>query len=300
MNLLTLGAGILALFSTTGGQAPSRPHTDQTVNVTRGARLLVNAFAGEVKVHAWERDAIRVQADHSVRDTIDIKTTESLVTIRPQSSMGAPRSIDLDITMPSWMRLDVSGTYIDVIAEGLQGEVAIETVRGDVTVKGGSGFISLKSVEGAVSLESAKGRINVRSVNEGIQLTDIAGEVVAETVNGGIALARIQSTSVDIATVNGDLSYEGTIRDDGQYRLTTHNGDITMSIPENANATIAVRTFNGEFVAAFPVKIEETSRRNKRFNLTIGSGSARVDLESFGGTIRLQRPGAAKPPRHER
>lgn len=299
MNLLTLGAGILALLST-GGQAPTRPHTDQTVTVSRGARLLVNAFAGEVKVHAWDRDAIRVQADHSVRDRIDIKTTESLVTIRPQSSMGAPRSIDLDITMPSWMRLDVSGTYIDVIAEGLQGEVAIETVRGDVTVKGGSGFISLKSVEGAVTLEAAKGRINVRSVNEGIQLTDIAGEVVAETVNGGISLDRIQSNSVDVATVNGDLSYDGSIRDDGQYRLTTHNGDITMSIPENSNATIAVRTFNGEFVAAFPVKIEDTSRRNKRFNLTLGSGSARVNLESFGGTIRLQRPGAAKPTRHER
>ena len=108
MNLLTIGAGILALLST-GGQASPRPHTDQTVTVSRGARLLVNAFAGEVKVHAWERDAIRVQADHSVRDSIDIKTTEALITIRPQSSMGAPRSIDLDITMPSWMRLD-SGT----------------------------------------------------------------------------------------------------------------------------------------------------------------------------------------------
>ena len=299
MNLLTLGAGALALLSL-GGQAQPRPHTDQTVTVPRGARLLVNAFAGEIRIHTWDRDAVRVQADHSVRDHVDIKATESLVTIRPQSSMGAPRSIDLDVTMPGWMRLDVAGTYIDVTAEGLQGEISVETVRGDVNVKGGSGFVSLKSVEGAVTLEGAKGRINARSVNEGIQLIDIAGEVVAETVNGGISLDRIQSNSVDVATVNGDLSYDGTIRDDGQYRLTTHNGDITVGIPENSNATIAVRTFNGEFVAAFPVKIEETSRRNKRFNLTIGSGSARVELESFGGTIRLQRPGAARPRKHER
>ena len=292
-------AGMLVLLAA-GAQAQTRPHTDQTVTVTRGVRLLVNAFAGDISIHAWDRDAVRVQADHSIRDRLDIKTTESLVTIRPQSSMGPPRSMDLDVTMPAWMRLDVSGTYIDVTAEGLQGEVTIETVRGDVNVKGGSGFVSLKSVEGAVTLEGAKGRINVRSVNEGIQLADVAGEVVAETVNGGISLERIQSNSVDVATVNGDLSYDGSIRDDGQYRLTTHNGDITVGIPDNANATIAVRTFDGEFVAAFPVKIEETSRKNKRFNLTIGSGSARVELESFGGTIRLQRPGASKPKPHER
>ena len=35
-----------------------------------------------------------------------------------------------------------------------------------------------------------------------------------------------------------------------------------------------------------------TERHGKRFDFTIGNGSARVELESFSGTIRLTRPGA--------
>src|SRR5262249_54754556 len=38
-----------------------------------------------------------------------------------------------------------------------------------------------------------------------------------------------------------------------------------------------------------------SERRNKRLTLTLGNGSARVELESFGGTIALRRPGEARP-----
>ena len=40
-----------------------------------------------------------------------------------------------------------------------------------------------------------------------------------------------------------------------------------------------------------PVTLTET-RKGKRFNFTVGSGSAQVSLESFQGTVRLVRPGS--------
>lgn len=293
---LIFAATMLSSLAFVGAQQSTQqqaPQTDQTVPVQRGARLVVNDFAGEIIVRAWDKDAVRVQAEHSSRERIDIKASDTVVNVRPHSSLGPPRSMDIQITVPSWMRLDLSGTYTDVTVDGVQAEITVETVRGDVKVKGGSGFVSLKSVEGLVSVEGAKGRVNVRSVNEGVHLADIAGDIMAETVNGGITLERIQSVSVDVATVNGDLAYDGTVQNSGVYRLTTHNGDITMTVPESANATVSVRTFNGDFVSAFPVNVEDNPRRNKRFNFTLGSGSARIDLESFGGTIRLRRPAGA-------
>src|SRR5262249_38240093 len=36
-------------------------------------------------------------------------------------------------------------------------------------------------------------------------------------------------------------------------------------------------------------------RRNRRMTLTLGNGSAHVELESFGGTIALRRPGEPRP-----
>src|SRR6185295_13114011 len=99
---------------------------------------------------------------------------------------------------------------------------------------------------------------------------------------------------VDLYTVNGNISYDGPIKDKGVYRLTTHNGMIAVALPERVNATLMVRTYNGSFRSTFPVKQDDQAPR-KRFTLTLGNGSAHLELESFGGTIALRRPGEPRP-----
>ena len=270
--------------------------TDQTVQVSKGTKLDVNNFAGDVIVKVWDRDAVRVEVTHSDRESVDIKQADQVVTVRSRSARGGPpRSLDYAITVPAWMAISVSGNYADVTMEGVGGDVSVETTRGDINVRGGSGFVSLKSVQGEVMLEKAKGRIEVRAVNEGIRLADISGDLSAESTNGSIFLDRIDSGNVDLYTVNGDVSYDGPIKEKGLYRLTTHNGLIAMAIPERVNATLMVRTYNGSFRSSFPVGGGDTGERRKRFTVSLGNGSARVELESFGGTIALRRPGEARP-----
>ena len=279
--------------------------TDQTIPVQKGARLDVSNFAGEVAVKVWDKDAVRVEVDHSDREAIDIKQADQVVTVRSHQVRGAPRSLDYTITVPRWMGMSINGTYTDATLDGVGGDVTIETTRGDIKVTGGSGVILLKSVSGEITLAKAKGRVDVRTVNESMNLSDITGDVAAETTNGSIMLDRIDSSNVDLYTVNGNISYDGPIHDKGVYRLTTHNGTIGMAVPERVNAMLLVRTYNGGFRSTFPVKSDDQSPR-KRFTLTLGTGSARVELESFGGTIALRRPGEPRPElererrRHER
>jgi hypothetical protein len=130
-------------------------------------------------------------------------------------------------------------------------------------------------------------------VNESIHLADISGDLSAESTNGSIILDRIDSANVDLYTVNGNISYDGAIKDKGLYRLTTHNGLIAMPIADKANAALTVRTYNGGFRSTFP--IGDPEKRNKRFTVTLGNGSAHVELESFGGTISLRRPSDPRP-----
>jgi DUF4097 and DUF4098 domain-containing protein YvlB len=271
--------------------------TDQTVPVAKGTKLVVNNFAGDVIVKTWDRDAVRVEVNHSDRETVDIRNADQTVTVRSRSIRGGPpRSLDYHLTVPAWMGISINGTYADVTAEGTAGDVSVETTHGDITVRGGSGFISLKSVQGEIVLEKAKGRIEVRAVNAGIRLADINGDLSAESTNGSIILDRIDSTNVDLYTVNGNISYDGPIRDKGRYRLTTHNGMIAVPIPERANVTLAARTYNGSIRSTFPLPADSSSeRRAKRLNLTLGDGSAHMELESFGGAIALRRPGEPRP-----
>jgi len=277
--------------------------TDQTVAVAKGTKLSVNNFAGDVIIKTWDKDSVRVEVNNSERETVDIKQADQTLSIRSRSTRGGPpRSLDYTISVPAWMAISVNGTYADVTAEGVGGDVSVETTHGDITVRGGSGFISLKSVQGAIVLEKAKGRVEVRAVNEGIRLADINGDLSAESTNGSIILDRIDATNVDLYTVNGNISYDGPVKDRGLYRLTTHNGLIAMPIAERANVTLTARTYNGSVRATFPLPAppagsddRERDRRTKRVTLTLGNGSAHVELESFGGAISLRRPGEARP-----
>jgi DUF4097 and DUF4098 domain-containing protein YvlB len=266
---------------------------DSTVPVERGQRLEVSSYAGDITVKTWTRNAVRVQAEPGGRTTVEIDRSATSVTVRTQGRRGPPFLVDLQITAPTWMALDLSGVNTDVSVVGTHGPVSVETVQGQVDVEGGEGLVSLQSVQGSVSLSGAKGRLEVNSVNEDVLVRGSSGEVTAETVNGDITLSRVNGSSVTASSVNGDLEYEGTIRNGGRYAFSTHNGDITVTVPEGSNAAVSVSTFNGEFASEFPVTLTET-RKGKRFSFTIGSGSAQMTLESFQGSIELVRPGSSR------
>ena len=269
-------------------------NTDQTIEVKKGARLEVHNFAGDVTVKVWNRDAVHIEAEHSDRETVDIRPSDVAVIVRGRSRNGPQRSIDYTFTVPTWMPVNIDATNADVTVEGAGGDVTVETTRGDIQIRGGSGFVSVKSVQGAITIEGSKGRIDAQTVNDSVRVVDSTGDVTVGTTNGGIVLERVDTSNLDAYTVNGGIAFDGPIRDKGSYRLTTHNGAVSVAVPERANATLRVRTYGGTFRSSFPLKLDEQDRRN-RFTLTLGDGSARIELESFNGSIALRRPGEPRP-----
>lgn len=269
------------------------PQTDQTVTVTRGARLTVNNYAGEVIIKAWDRDAVRVQARHALsRARVSVRTMQNGIAISASGSHG-PTSIDYEINVPSWMPVKVDGHYAYIAVEGTQAGVAAETVRGDISIKGGSTFISAKSIEGEVTVDGARGRIGVSSVNQGITVTAASGEITAQTVNGPIKLSTIEAQNVEAGSINGHITYDGNAAPRGRYRFSTHNGNIVLAIPETAGATFSVRTYNGSLNTGLVLQRVGEVGRGRRATYTVGNGSAEFELESFGGTINLRRQGAS-------
>src|SRR5688500_16177593 len=137
MTTRTLFSAIvaLALAGSAGAQTPApsaRPRSDQTVPVTKNMRLSVNNFAGSITVRTWEKDAVRVEAEHSGRDRVNIRPAEAVLRVSVSSERGPSRTVDFTITAPRWLPVNLNGTYVDIDLEGIQGEVTAETVGGDV------------------------------------------------------------------------------------------------------------------------------------------------------------------------
>ncbi len=269
--------------------APLQGETDTTIVVPAGASLSVNNFGGAIVVHGWTQNRVKVHAEHGSRGSIEASLMGSTLTLKASSRHGAPSVVDFEITVPQDMPLTLSGTYTEIQVDGVRGPISAETVDGSIEVRGGSGIITLHSIQGSVTLADATGRIEVNSVNESVELSNVSGQIKAETTNGDMTLMGIKSASVEATTINGDVLYEGTITDGGTYVFNSHNGDMTVSVPEGANVTLSVATANGDIDPSFPLPLTATAGKH-RYTFKLGSGSARMEIESFQGDIELRRP----------
>ena len=284
---VTLLVGMLAA-------SMAQQQTDTTFEVRSGSRIEVETFGGSITVRTWNRNAVRVQAQHGRRDEIDIDARGSSVRIEAEGYMGVAKDVRFTLMVPRSSHIEASGVQTDIDIEGVTGDVDAETVQGGIRVVGG-GRLKLESVEGEVVIDGARGRVQASTVNRGIRVTDVVGDLDLETVNGPIIVQKVQAINVDASTVNGRIVYDGTIRDGGDYALTTHNGAIWVVVPNGTNASVSVSTFNGELDTTFDLPRMEIPSQRRTYNFVLGNGKARLDLETFGGDINLRRPGENLP-----
>lgn len=282
----------LTLALLVAGAAPAAAHAqavvDTMIRVDPAGRLELENFQGSVTVETWDRPAVRVVAD-GPRGAVRIEGGGSSLSVRSEFPRG-PREIDYELSVPATMDLSIHGVSTDVTVRNSRGRLEIHTVNGDISVQGGRGVVQLNSVQGSVSLSGGEGRGELQSVNDAVLVDGFRGELKATTVNGEVALRGVESGSVESTTVNGSITYEGSIRSDGWYRFNTHNGQIGVVVPPGTGASVDVSTFNGDFQSDFPVRYDP-SRKRKKFNFTLGDGGARIELSAFNGTIRLHSPG---------
>lgn len=279
-TLLTLGFAALALVQP----------TDTTIPVRDGMRLDLKSYAGDIRVSTWQRDEVRITTGRTAGAGFTVERSGTVLRVRVASGRRGgdwDRIQDFDITAPPYLALDLGGTHANVVVDGMRSAIAVETVEGDIDVTGGDGFITLHSVEETVRLRDARGRIEVSSVDGDVFLQNVSGEITAESVDGDVELDDVRSASVLATTVDGDIAYAGTIENGGRYRFTTHDGEVSLMVPAETNATVTVGTFDGEFESSFPILLRESGRR--RFTFTLGNGSAVVEMESFDGDISLRR-----------
>jgi DUF4097 and DUF4098 domain-containing protein YvlB len=263
---------------------------DTTFQVQPGARLSVDMMSGSVTVRTWDRASMRVVTSGSGAGRLNVIRRGDNIRLESQRSGFHPpnQNVRYEVMVPRSFSVSLDGIRMDASVDGVHGDVSISNVEGAISIAAVTGSVEVESVNGAVTVSSVHGSVSVETVNQAVRLSGVRGDVSAETVNGGIHMQGIDSRQVTASTVAGIVEYSGAIVDGGRYALATHNGRITLAVPEGANATMIITTRNGQVDAAFPVRVSGTS--GSTVTTRFGNGSARVELESFNGTVRLIRP----------
>jgi DUF4097 and DUF4098 domain-containing protein YvlB len=130
--------------------------------------------------------------------------------------------------------------------------------------------VSIETHNGGIVISEVNGRIDFSAMNGGVVLKKVGGTVRGSTTNGGLV--------IELA---GDR-WEGETLD-----VSTTNGGVVMSVPENYSAHLETGTVNGSISVDFPVTVQ--GRITKELALNLGSGGATVKAMTTNGGVRIRR-----------
>ena len=165
-------------------------------------------------------------------------------------------------------------------------EIIIETELGDSDgwfSHGSSGEVRYEIiVPGGTMLDS------VETVNGNVTISGVTGEVIAESVNGDLEILGLES-DVRLSTVNGGIN-AGFDKCEGQQRIKaeTVNGRVTIVLPEDADVEISADTLNGGINGRDFGLETEKGFVGSDLNGKIGNGSARLNVDTVNGSIKIR------------
>jgi DUF4097 and DUF4098 domain-containing protein YvlB len=199
------------------------------------------------------------------------------------------------------------------------GDFSAHNMQGDVTAQGSCGDLNFSDVKGALTLyceyfndmhmERIAGPVHFKTSRSDIQIGSLPGDLSLNdnsmNVTDATGAVRVvtHSRDIDLSQIYGDIYVEDTnntvsLEPAGAYNIEVHNtkGDIAVTLPPNASATVDGRAHNGDIVSDYPLTIGGGT--DKTISGRVGSGTTRIVLNSSNGDIRIKKGSAfpAAPP----
>ena len=243
------------------------------------ANVSVDTQYGSISVKPGNDDQVVVTATFKSDNVeVDQQQTGNRIEIASHQVRGTDQKtsqVDYELTVPPDATVNLRSS---------NGPLSVERLRGDVTLEGAEAVVLVRNVDNChVHVRTMRGPITLIDVKNGhVELATISGEIHLNSVTG-----QVQASSG-----SGKISYDGDFGSGGDYRLTTHTGDIEALVPADVSADFRAHSVIGRVHHDFPLK-----PRHSRFNEELGrsfigstgQASSEVVLRSFSGKIRLKQ-----------
>jgi DUF4097 and DUF4098 domain-containing protein YvlB len=199
-----------------------------------------------------------------------------------------------------------SGSH-DFSVHDLQGDLTIDGNLNDITLSEIKGHLAQNGeIFGDVHLETVAGPIHLHTSVTDLEVAELPGDLTLDSDNLRVNVAKGQvrvathSKDVDLNQIYGDISVEDrdgsiSVEPAGVYGVDAKNskGDVEVTLPPDASATVIARTHNGDIVTDFNLPV--SGDENKTLNGQIGSGKSRIVLSADNGDVRIKK-GPGFPP----
>ncbi|WP_406391363.1 DUF4097 family beta strand repeat-containing protein [Streptomyces sp. NBC_00887] len=225
-----------------------------SIQFTAGDRL-------DTVIEVRPRDPKKDQ-DVRAADQTEVTFASGALTVRtPKANLlGRTGAVDVTVELPTGSRIDMTGSWAQVLGEGRLGEVRVKTSSGDVrldttgplNLTASHGSITVDRVEGAAEITTSSGSLRVGVVDGPAVLKNshgtttvgaVTGELRVRGANGDIEIRRAED-SVTATTAHGTLRVDEIAR--GTVELETSFGAIGIGVREGTAAWLDVKSHRGQ------------------------------------------------------
>jgi len=281
IKIVAMGAliGVTLIFQTALAESRKEYH----FNVGARAGVSVNNPYGSISVGPSTGNTVVINAIlHSDKVEVDNSQSGNRVEVQSHLLPGADAvsgRVDYEIFVP----VDASVTL-----HSSTGPLRAEKLRGDVTLEGAAATVNVRDISDAhVHVKTVSGPVTLTNVQDGhVEVDSLSGEVILDQVNGSL---------VQVISTSGRISYTGDFGHSGEYRLTSHSGDIDAIVPDGTSADVMARSVRGEVRDDIPLQPKTHTwfaiQEGRAFMGTMGRAavSSTVVLRSFSGKIHLRK-----------
>jgi len=233
---------LAAIGAMMAGTLVAETHKELHFNVGARAVVSVNNPYGSISVKPSAGNTVSVNAVlSSDKVEIDSNQTGNRVDIQSHLLPGANEQsghVDYEILVPA----DAS-----VSLHSMTGPLRAERLHGDMTLEGSAAIVDVRDITDA--------HVHVKTLNGPVTLTNvIEGHVEVDSLSGAITLNRVTGPLVQVISTSGGINYIGDFGGGGDYRLTSHSGDIEATVPEYTSADVSARSVKGEVHDDIPLQ----------------------------------------------
>jgi DUF4097 and DUF4098 domain-containing protein YvlB len=265
------------------GTLAAQTHKDYRFNVGPKAGVSVNNPFGSVSVKPATGNVVVINAVlYSDKVEVDNNLVGNRVEIQSHLLPGGDADsgrVDYEILVPA----DASITL-----HSSTGSLHAEKLHGDVTLEGAAATVDVRDISNA--------HVHVKTLNGPVTITNVQdGHVEVDSLSGEVTLTSVTGPLVQVISTSGGINYIGDFGDRGEYRLTSHSGNIEATVPGSTSADVSARSVRGEVHDDIPLQPKThtwfPTNNGSAFWGTMGQTtmSSTVVLRSFSGKIHLRK-----------
>ena len=271
---------------------------EQERKVERGRWIVVRNEFGDIRIAGSDRNTVEaVATDRNSPQAVPVSIVEGssgnkrVLTVSPVANGRGVQQITLEVKVPHDVELEpiyIRKGNISVI--DFDGGVNLRTDDGNINVNragsAGGGLVQVMTWSGSIDLSNIKGDVRIIGISSNITVRCIKGDIAARVTSGQIAFSNTAG-DVDANVSSGVISFTGAIHPEGRYRLKTLSGNVSMQIPDTVGFTAVLSAYNGQIHTDFPDDLLPS--RSKQRIIGNGDGRARIELDSFSGSVELRK-----------